>query len=1044
MTDDPLAENPFRHATWRTYTPADGLASHQVEHVEQDGQGFLWFATSNSGVSRFDGEEFVAFTRHDGLSGNQVMHTLCDRRGRLWFATIDGGVCWYDGSSFHSFTDSPLANGMAMCLFEDREGSVWCGGRELLCRCDGEQVHDLLPECRSLCGQGMQYCYGIAQDADGDIWVGTEHLVRRAGNRWVAYGPEDGLPANPGGGGAYSVGSDAEGRVWVGGQGQVLVHEAGGFRTALERDCGLVRKIRRADDGRMWFATMVGAWCQDGERLHRVGAEEGLPHHMITDVMRDREGLLWFTSWGDGVSCCDPEAVQRVRVDGAAGATEDRKAPTGYHRMATDRKGDLWLVGTAGIARWNGECLEQLSDEAVGGVMMAAVDGDGCLWLCGAGGLRRWDGERMERPPFPEGQAGERTRSVAPDLQGRMLVGHQHWATGEVRVSRYDGHRFGALVGVAGRQNEHIYRIAAARDGAIWFALGEWGGPVGSEGKVGRWDADDTVSWLDSAEQMADPQVEDMLEDRQGRMWLATRGGLSRLEGEQSRHFTVKDGLPVDGLLCLHEDDRGDLWMGTESGVIHHDGQHFHTIRSWEITGSVRQILQDRAGAFWFATGQGLVRYTPTRVAPRVRVLRVEANRSWEAPTAVEVPSGSGQIAFEFRGISCRTPPSDMLYACRLEGLERDWQPAVRAGRAVYAELPPGEYTFQVKALDRDANESEPAHVEVQVVPDLRVQALTQALSSSDAPVEFVGSSAALRAVQKQLAEVAATNLTVLLLGETGTGKGLAARALHAVSPLRDGPFIQVNCGALPEALVEGELFGHEKGAFTGAISRKLGKVELAEGGILFLDEIGDMSLEAQVKLLRLLEERTFERVGGDRTLQSGARIVAATNRDLEQMVGAGSFREDLFYRLQVFPVRLPPLRERREDIEILVLYFAQAMATHLSKPIAGLAPDALAALRAHDWPGNVRELEHVVRRAVIACGGPLVRAGDLVLPGTGRLDADADTPIPPEEYERRYLTRALEKSGWLIKGAGGAAALLGMPESTLRSKMKRLGIRRE
>jgi len=306
---------------------------------------------------------------------------------------------------------------------------------------------------------------------------------------------------------------------------------------------------------------------------------------------------------------------------------------------------------------------------------------------------------------------------------------------------------------------------------------------------------------------------------------------------------------------------------------------------------------------------------------------------------------------------------------------------------------------------------------------------------------EFVGESKALRRVQEQLAEVAPTDVTVLIWGETGTGKGLAARTIHESSTRHKGPLIPVNCGAIPENLVESELFGHERGAFTGAVRRKLGKVELAEGGTLFLDEIGDMSLEAQAKVLRLLEERTFERVGGIQTLQAHARVIAATNRALTQMVEAKQFREDLYFRLQVFPVRLPPLRERREDIPALASHFLKQWAAHLNKAVSRLTPQAWAFARAYDWPGNVRELEHVIQRAVIVCRGPAIQVGDLALGGVQADERPAEEVVSLEEHERRYIREVLEQTRWVVRGSRGAAALLGMPGSTLQSRMKKLGI---
>ena len=371
-----------------------------------------------------------------------------------------------------------------------------------------------------------------------------------------------------------------------------------------------------------------------------------------------------------------------------------------------------------------------------------------------------------------------------------------------------------------------------------------------------------------------------------------------------------------------------------------------------------------------------------------------------------------------------------------------DWKP-VYTRQVTYQDLPLGEYTFQVKAVDRDLNYSEPASVRVTIEPDSRLKALTETLNAAGPGGEFIGESAALRRVQKQLAEVADSDLTVLILGDSGTGKGLAARVLHRLSARRAGPFIPVSCGAIPGTLVESELFGHERGAFTGAVSKKLGKFELAEGGTLFLDEIGDLASEAQTKLLEFLEDRTFERVGGTEILRADVRVIAATNRDLVGMVERGEFREDLYFRLQVFPVQVPLLRERRGDIPLLAAYFMDRMAAHLRKEVTHLTPEALAALQAYDWPGNVRELEHAIQRAVIVCRGSAIRAEDIVLE-LGKSEEDpAEELLTLEEHERQYIQEVLEGTGWVVRGARGAAEILGLPESTLRNRMKKLGIRR-
>ncbi|MGE0160800.1 MAG: sigma 54-interacting transcriptional regulator [Gemmatimonadales bacterium] len=307
----------------------------------------------------------------------------------------------------------------------------------------------------------------------------------------------------------------------------------------------------------------------------------------------------------------------------------------------------------------------------------------------------------------------------------------------------------------------------------------------------------------------------------------------------------------------------------------------------------------------------------------------------------------------------------------------------------------------------------------------------------------IVGSSEALRSTQRLIEQVARTESTVLLLGETGTGKELIARAIHTMSPRAPRPIIKVNCGAISPSLIESELFGHERGAFTGAARRRIGRFELADGGTLFLDEVGELPPDAQVKLLRVLQEQEFERVGGDRTIQVDVRLIAATNRDLEEEVRQGRFRADLYYRLNVFPVRVPPLRERAGDIPILARHFVEQFARKLSKPLKDLSAGSLERLRRYPWPGNVRELQNVLERACVLADSAIVEVGDLQLARALPIDDGNDGLVSMEEMERRHIRRALEASGGRIQGAGGAATLLGLHPNTLRSRMEKLGVAR-
>jgi formate hydrogenlyase transcriptional activator len=309
---------------------------------------------------------------------------------------------------------------------------------------------------------------------------------------------------------------------------------------------------------------------------------------------------------------------------------------------------------------------------------------------------------------------------------------------------------------------------------------------------------------------------------------------------------------------------------------------------------------------------------------------------------------------------------------------------------------------------------------------------------------EIVGEGAALRRVLQQVEAVAPTGSTVLVLGETGTGKELIARALHDLSPRRERTFVKLNCAAIPTGLLESELFGHEKGAFTGAISQKVGRFELAHRGTLFLDEVGDIPPELQPKLLRALQEQEFERLGSPRTLRVDVRLVAATNQDLARMVQAGRFRRDLYYRLNVFPVVLPPLRERREDIPMLARHFTQRFARQIGRRIETIPAAVMEALVRYPWPGNIRELQSVIERAVILSPGPAlhIRRGDL-MPGAAPAEVPAGEAVTLADAEQAHILRVLRESHWVVRGPNGAAARLGMKRSTLQWKMHKLGITR-
>jgi len=309
----------------------------------------------------------------------------------------------------------------------------------------------------------------------------------------------------------------------------------------------------------------------------------------------------------------------------------------------------------------------------------------------------------------------------------------------------------------------------------------------------------------------------------------------------------------------------------------------------------------------------------------------------------------------------------------------------------------------------------------------------------------MIGEGPCFQAVVSGIHTVAPTTATVLIMGETGTGKELVARAIHDLSGRSKGSFVKVNCAAIPATLLESELFGHEKGSFTGAIAQKIGRFEVAHGGTLFLDEIGEMPLELQPKLLRAIQDQEFERVGGSRTIRTDARLVAATNRDLKAMVEEGKFRADLYYRLHVFPLHVPPLRDRREDIPLLTRYFVQKHADRMGRNIDTIPTSVLDALTKYDWPGNIRELQNVLERSVILTAGPVLRVPLSELIGkTTPMPLKEGSPAQPYNAERASILKALEEARGQVGGPDGAAVRLGLKRTTLQSRMRKFNIARQ
>jgi DNA-binding NtrC family response regulator/ligand-binding sensor domain-containing protein len=960
---------------------------------------------------------WLCHTAQDGLGVAGGKAILQDRKGYLWFAgSHAGGVVRYDGAEFAAIGPADgLIDPQVLALAEDGEGNLWFGTQEGACCFDGSWF----TYYTAADGLGEGEVRALIVDQEGVLWLGGEGGASQWDGRQFARLPvEEEVRA---------LAVDREGRVWLGTENGASNWD-GERLVSYGPELGVIHwpvsALTSDREGRVWIGTATGVSCWDGERFIPYTVEDGLSNNQVCAIYQDREGYLWVSSLTSGISRFEGTRIGHyTRAPGfGLGLTLS---------VLADRRGNLWFGMCGQVVRCDGREFARFGREhgmTSGYVYAMLEDRAGRLWLGGHEGLCRCDGQEFAAV------AGEEVGIWSPASMLEDQRGDLWLATGSLKrgAIRYDGREFTRFTTRDGLASDRVFCIAEDRQGALWF---------GTDRGVSRWDGERFATFT-GADGLAGDEVTCMLRDRAGRLWLGGWGRLTRWDGERFAIFTAADGL-VEGMIStIVEDRKGRLWLGIwGEGVCCFDGLVFQRLnrRDGLTNLSVQRLAEDQHGDIWIATEGGIPRYRPSSAPPAVRIEEVVADQARGPVAEIALPCTQEFIRFAFQGRSMTTPPDRMAYLYRLQGCETEWR-QTRGRWAEYTNLPEGEYLFQVRAVDRDLNYSEPAAVKVTVEPDPHRQALSEALSAGRSRGDFVGNSRGMRRVLETLAEVAASDLTVLILGETGTGKGLAASALHRLSKRRDGPFVPVGCGMIPEGLVESELFGHEKGAFTGAVARKLGKVELAAGGTLFLDEIGDLPLGLQTRLLRLLEERTFERVGGTQVLPAEVRVVGATNRDLEGMVAAGEFRTDLYYRLNGFAVRLPPLRERQEDIPLLAVYFMERMASHLDKQVEGFAPAALSVLRGYGWPGNVRELEHVVQRAVVVCRKRHIGTEDLGLGGTGLASAE-ETSL--EEAERRHIAAVLARTGWVVKGSEGAAALLGIPASTLRSRMKKLGITR-
>ena len=1037
----PRQKRPFDRILGHQYTVFDGLAGMQVEDIYQDQRGLLWIATADGGISRFDGAHFDTFGLSDGLPSLTVMSIAEDQDGRLLFGTLGGGLAAYDGRGFQVYTtEHGLPSNDIVSLQPQADGSIRVlTGAGIGWFAEGQCVERVT----EIAGQPIGRVFDMATDAAGTTWLATMMRgVISLDGRHLSAG--NGAMQWP-----WKFAQDASGLLWiafryVGTEAVIGRYDPDSQQLDLiKADAAIegteavnhgTRHVRLDDRGWLWM-TRRGVLVYDGEEWHLFSA--GLPDIHFSDARltyADREGNIWVGLWSGGLVFCDPVSVQLyTEADGLP----DREV----QRLSEDHQGRVWIGTMGGLA-----CLEDNRIRPVetgNKVSELAIDRQGQVWRGSSENeVIKGVGKEAQVIEVAKDQNAEEI-ILYPDREGRMRVGTTGGCFGRIEDDRF----------IAEKQGPTNCRVALQdSEGTLW--VGSYGETPALHycNKGGHFHASDiagieTVGYVSA------------LCDYEDALWVGTANGLFAFDyrTQQVRRFTADQGdLSVNGILALMADPQQEcLWIGTSGGgVLKYDGRGFQSIRLGKSTleNIVEAILPDSRGRLWFGTRAGLIAYQSGDTPPGIVIRQVVAGRLLEMPQAVSCPDSTPEIQFHFQGLSFRSGAEQMRYSQRLvgHGPAEEWSAFASANRVSYHRVPAGQFRFEVRALDRDGLMSDVASLDVQVFPDeksVRLQRLEHMLR--DADQDFLSQSQAMTQLLEGIEQMADTDMTMLVLGETGVGKGVLAQRIHNLSPRRGHPFVALNCGSLPPGLIESELYGHERGSFTGAVKRHIGCFERANYGTLFLDEIGDLPLEAQRALLRVLENRYLTRVGGEESIPVDVRVIAATNKDLKQAIRQGTFREDLFYRLSMWPVKLPPLRERREDIPLLAAHFARRYAQSLQRPVPALGDGVVKHLQAHAWPGNVRELEHLIRRAVVLCQGEVIQVEDVPLASEdevmeGPLELPPAAPVEAEfKAEKQQIVEALQASEGKIYGERGAAHLLSMNPERLRSRMRVYGLRR-
>ena len=1092
--------NPYTKKITRfsyLHNNVNSISHNNINSICTDSAGIIWIGTDN-GLNKLTPrnskkDEYIIeriFYQPDNinsLSSNIIYSLMIDNSSNLWIGTDEGinflgkekiDLKQYIFKHFKSDVNktNSISNNTVRTIYQDSKGNVWIGTDKGLNKVIKNNQNEIsgfkkyLNDPDDINSLSYNQVYALGEDNSGKLWIGTNggglNLFDADINSFTRYYHDPLDPRSLAYNEIRSIFKDKSGTIWIGTYGSGI------------------DKVSRGTGEFILYK-------------YRPGDKNSLSHPIVWAIYEDENGILWIGTHGGGLNKLDRKKNKYYYY---------RHNPYNKNSLSNDivrvlyedNKGYLW-IGThgGGINRFNPRTNtftiyqhnpDNPASLALNEIRSIYEDRSGILWIGTYGqGLDKFNRETetfthyKNDPDNDKSLSNNFVRIIYEDKSGSLWIGTEGGGLNRLnKESNTFEHFKSDLHNRSSLNSDYIFAIHENPAGILW--LGTWGGGLNKFNiKTKKTEHFTTNDGLPSN------SIYGILEDTKGNLWLSTNNGISRFNPETKsfNNYNIKDGLQDNEFNggSYFKSRSGEMFFGGINGfnsfypnkikdnrfippIVITSFQKFNKeIELDRPVYTVKQInlsYKDYVFSFefasldfsapeknkyaykmegldkdWIFTNSARRYATYTTLPPGEYVFMVKGSNSdgvWnEAGTFINVKiSPPFWMTLWFRGLILGAVVLSFysIYKKRVKNIE--------GKRRALAE--------RLEEKTKLTNDLQNALSEVEILKN-RLEAeniyLQDEIKLQHNFGNIITQSEKVKKVLHKVEQVATTDATVLILGESGTGKELLARAVHNISNRSERPLVKVNCSALPANLIESELFGHEKGAFTGAVSKKIGRFELADGGTIFLDEIGDLPLELQPKILRVLQEGEFERIGNSKTIKVDVRIIAATNRDLNKEIKNGGFREDLYYRLNVFPIYIPPLRERKEDLPILINYFVNKFSRKVGKKIEIVSQTMIEQMMEYSWPGNIRELENVIERAVITNEGNKLNLNEM-MPKTFSASASGTEYETLEDLEKQHIIKVLEKTNWQVGGEKGAAKVLGIKRTTLEARMKKLNIQKK